>query len=80
MKNIAIILASGNGERFGENIPKQFYVFKEKTLLEHSIECFEQNNYIDEIYIVTNPKFRDLTEEILSKNNYKKIVTLVTIY
>lgn len=77
MKHIAIILASGNGERFGENIPKQFYVFREKTLLEHSIDAFEQNNNIDEIFVVTNPKFRDLTEEILSKNNYKKIIKLL---
>ena len=73
MKHIAIILASGNGERFGENIPKQFYTFKDKTLLEHSIDAFEQNKNIDEIILVTNPKFRDLAEEILSKNNYKKI-------
>lgn len=77
MKNIAIILASGNGERFGENIPKQFYIFKEKTLLEHSINAFELNKNIDEIFVVTNPKFRDLTEEILSKNKYKKITKLL---
>ena len=25
MKNIAVVLASGTGERFGEKIPKQFY-------------------------------------------------------
>ena len=77
MKHIAIILASGNGERFRENIPKQFFVFKEKTLLEHSIDAFEKNENIDEILLVTNPKFRDLTEEILSKNNYKKIAKVL---
>ncbi len=73
MRNIAIILASGSGERFGENIPKQFFIFKGKTLLEHSLDAFEKNENIDEIFLVTNPKFRDLAEEILSKNNYKKI-------
>lgn len=77
MKNIAIILASGTGERFGENIPKQFFVFKDKTLLEHSIDAFEQNKNIDEIIVVTNPNFRDLTEELISKNNYKKISSLL---
>lgn len=77
MKNIAIILASGNGERFGENIPKQFYQFKNKTLLEHSIDAFEVNPNIDEIILVTNPNFRDLTEEILQKHNYKKITHLL---
>ncbi len=73
MKNIAIILASGTGERFGENIPKQFYQFEGKTILEHAIDAFEKNKNIDEIILVTNPKFRDLAEEILAKNSYKKI-------
>lgn len=77
MKNIAIILASGTGERFGENIPKQFYEFNGKTLLEHSIDAFEKNSNIDEIILVTNPKFRDLTENIIEKNDYKKIVKLL---
>ncbi len=77
MKNIAIILASGNGERFGENIPKQFFVFRGKTLLEHAIDAFEKNKNIDEIILVTNPKFRDLAEEILAKNSYKKISKLL---
>ncbi len=73
MKNFAIILASGTGERFGEKIPKQFYQFRNKTLLEYSIDAFENNSNIDEIILVTNPNFRDLTEEILAKNNYRKI-------
>ncbi len=77
MKNIAIILASGTGERFGENIPKQFYQFEGKTILEYAIDAFEKNKNIDEIILVTNPKFRDLAEEILNKNDYKKITKLL---
>ena len=77
MKNIAIILASGTGERFGENIPKQFYQFEGKTILEHAIDAFEKNKNIDEIILVINPKFRDLAEEILNKNDYKKITKLL---
>ena len=77
MKNIAIILASGTGERFGENIPKQFYQFEGKTLLQHAIDAFEKNKNIDEIILVTNPKFRDLAENILNKNDYKKITKVL---
>ena len=77
MKNIAIILASGSGERFGENIPKQFYKFKNKTLLEHSLDAFEKNTCIDEIIVVVNPKFRDLAEEIIKNNDYKKITKVL---
>ncbi len=77
MKNIAIILASGTGERFGEKIPKQFYKFEGKTILEHSIDAFEKNKNIDEIILVINPKFRDLAEEILKNNDYKKVTKLL---
>ena len=77
MKNIAIILASGTGERFGEKIPKKFYKFEGKTILEHSIDAFENNKNIDEIILVTNPKFRDLAEEILKNNDYKKVTKLL---
>ena len=77
MKNVALILASGSGERFGHNIPKQFYELKGKTILEYSIEAFENHEKIDEIILVTNPKFRDLAEEILKKNNYKKVSKLL---
>ena len=77
MKNIAIILASGTGERFGEKFPKQFYKFEGKTILEHSIDAFEKNKNIDEIILVTNPKFRDLAEEILKNNDYKKVTKLL---
>ena len=77
MKNIAIVLASGTGERFGENIPKQFYKFEGTTILEHSLDAFEQNKNIDEIILVTNPQFRDLAEDILKNNDYKKITKVL---
>lgn len=77
MKNIAIILASGTGERFGENIPKQFFEFRGKTLLEHALDTFERNKNIDEIILVTNPKFRDLAEEILARSSYTKITKVL---
>lgn len=77
MKNISVILASGTGERFGENIPKQFYKIKDRTILEYSLDAFEQNQNIDEIILVTNPDFNDLSKDIVLKNNYKKIVKIV---
>lgn len=77
MKNIAVILASGTGERIGANVPKQFLKIKNKSIIEYSIEAFENNRFIDEIVMVVNLDFRDLFEEILEKNNYKKIVRVL---
>lgn len=73
LKNYAIILASGTGSRFGSEIPKQFLKINDKTILEISIEAFENNSQIDEIIVVITPEYRKLAEEILKKNNYKKV-------
>ena len=73
LKNYAIILASGTGSRFGSEIPKQFLKINNKTILEFSIEAFETNSQINEIIIVITPEYRNLAEEILEKNNYKKV-------
>jgi ribitol-5-phosphate 2-dehydrogenase (NADP+) / D-ribitol-5-phosphate cytidylyltransferase len=72
-KVYAIILAAGNGERAGFNVPKQFIKVAGKTLLEHTIEKFEKNNSVDEILIVSNPRYRHLIEEIVLKNSYHKV-------
>ena len=77
MKNIAIILASGTGSRYGADIPKQFVKINNKTILEYSIEAFENNSNIDEILVVITPEYRKLAQEILKKNNYKKVSELL---
>lgn len=75
MKHIAIILASGTGSRSGLNIPKQFYKINGKTVLDCSIEAFQKNENIDEIVIVSNPDFIDLTKEISAK--YSKVINVI---
>lgn len=77
LKNYAIILASGNGSRYGNDLPKQFVKIAGKTILEHTIEIFEKAKQIDEIIIVITPKYYSFAQEILLKNNYKKIAKLL---
>lgn len=73
MKNIAIILASGKGERTGLSVPKQFIKIAGKTVLEHTINVFEKNNLIDEIIVVSHINYIDHIQDLIIKNNYKKI-------
>ena len=40
LKNIAIILAGGKGDRFGQDIPKQFQLLKGKKIIDYSIKTF----------------------------------------
>lgn len=75
MKNYAIILASGKGERFGSDLPKQFALLNGKTLLENSVEIFEQNENVDEIIVVITPEYKKKSQEILKK--YKKVNKII---
>ena len=77
MKNYAIILASGLGQRYGGDIPKQFTKLAGKTILEHTIENFEKSVHINEIFIVITPEYRHLAQEIISQNSYKKVTKLL---
>lgn len=76
MKNYAIILASGNGNRFGADIPKQFTKINGNTMFELAIEAFEQVENIDGIVAVVTPGYKNFAEEIIAKNNYKKVISV----
>ena len=77
LKNYAIILASGSGSRYGNDIPKQFVKIAGKTILEHTVEIFEKAEQIDETIIVITPEYRHVAEEILLKNSYNKVSKLL---
>ncbi len=77
MKNIALILASGTGSRMGLNIPKQFYKILGKTVLEYSVSAFQNHKDIDEIIVVSNPDFIDLTTSIVDKNVFTKVSNII---
>jgi 2-C-methyl-D-erythritol 4-phosphate cytidylyltransferase len=64
MKTIAIILAGGSGLRFNNDLPKQYIVVNNKTILEHTLKKFQENSSIDEIIVALNDehinqKFKD---------------------
>lgn len=73
MKNIAIILAGGSGRRVGGELPKQFLHIAGQTVLEHSLAAFQNNKYIDEIVLVTNPAFTEETAKIAQNGNFPKV-------
>ena len=73
MKNIAIILAGGTGQRLGDSIPKQFLKVAGKKVIEHTLDVFQNHPQIDEIAVVSNPNFLNEIENIAIKNNYTKL-------
>ena len=75
--NYGIILASGTGIRYKSDIPKQFVKIAGKTVMEHTLDIFENSKYIDYVILVITPDYRQMAEEILLKNCYKKIIKLL---
>jgi len=78
MKNIAIILAGGIGSRFGLDIPKQFAKLAGKTIIEHTIEIFQNHLLIDEICIVIHEDWVWKIEEIVAINNFTKVKKILS--
>ena len=57
MNNYFIILAAGSSKRFGGKKPKQYFLYKNKELFEHSVEkAVESKLFKKIILVVDNPK------------------------
>ena len=66
-----IIVAGGDGQRFGGTIPKQFIKIHNKEMIDYSIEKFLDNGNIDELIIVS-PK--DWVDHIGKRYPNSKVV------
>jgi 2-C-methyl-D-erythritol 4-phosphate cytidylyltransferase len=73
MRNIAIIFAGGVGSRMHGNIPKQFLEVNGKPIIAQTLELFEANELIDEIYIACVEQYISTLENIIKKFNINKI-------
>jgi len=52
VKTIALVPAAGMGKRMGASINKQYLLLAGKPILAHTLELFQQADFIDEIYPV----------------------------
>lgn len=72
-KNIGIILAGGVGSRMGLGYPKQFAKIAGKTVLEHTLDIFQNHEGIDEIIVVAVPFYEEGIRKIVLTGNYSKV-------
>lgn len=77
MRNIAVILSGGVGERMNLGYPKQFSKIAGKTALEHTILVFQKHPLIDEIIIVSEKNYIKRTEEIVAKAGFNKVNRII---
>lgn len=77
MKNVAVILAAGNGTRMSGDIKKQFLLLDGLPILYYSLKAFEDSE-VEEIIVVAG--MRDIgycKEEIIQKYGFKKVSKVV---
>jgi len=76
--NIAVILAGGIGSRVGGTTPKQLLPLADgRSVLEHSVDAFEQAACIDEIAIVMHPDHLSALQALCEKNAWRKVKKII---
>ena len=71
MNNYFVILAAGKSKRFGKNFLKQFYKYKNKEIIDHSVEKSLKSKLFKKIIIVSN------NVRYLKKKKYPKLITII---
>lgn len=78
MKNFAVIAAAGSGERLHHSLSKMLMPISGKPLLSYTLAKFEESERINEIVLVVRAQdIYEIEQEVLKKNNYKKIKSVV---
>ena len=77
MNTVGVILAAGSGSRTGLSTPKQFLPLGGKTVLEHSVQTFNDHPGIDQVVIVTATEFIDKVQELIKANNWNKVTAVL---
>jgi len=77
MNTVGVILAAGSGSRTGLSTPKQFLPLGGKTVLEHSVQTFNDHPGIDQVVIVTAPEFIGRVQQMVTSNNWTKVTAVL---
>ena len=78
MKNVAIVLAAGQGKRMKSKVQKQYLLIKEKPVLYYTLNAFEKSPLISEIVLVTGKdEIEYCQQEIVEKYGFSKVQKIV---
>jgi 2-C-methyl-D-erythritol 4-phosphate cytidylyltransferase len=78
-KNIGIIFAGGSGTRMGEtDVPKQFLEVDGLPIIIRTLDIFESNPLIDEIYIACKEEYIGHLRELVAEHKISKVINVVS--
>ena len=72
-----MILAGGSGSRLGADVAKQFLEIEGRTILEYSVEVFDEHPGIDAIAIITREDYIDKVRDIVARRGYRKVEKII---
>ncbi len=77
--NISVIIAAaGKGKRMGKGFNKQYIFLENRPILAHTVEVFENLDFIDEIILVAGKnEIGFVRENIIDKYDFKKVARIV---
>ncbi len=77
-RNVAIVLAAGQGKRMKSKVQKQYLLIKDKPVLYYTLHAFETSPLISEIILVTGKdEIEYCQKEIVKKYGFTKVNKIV---
>ncbi|MYB66745.1 2-C-methyl-D-erythritol 4-phosphate cytidylyltransferase [Candidatus Poribacteria bacterium] len=77
-KIVVLIPAAGKGKRMDSAVKKPYLVLADKPVLSHTIERFEHNSAIDNIFLIVHKSdFESCKNIVIEPYNYKKVRGLI---
>ena len=78
-RNIAIVVAGGEGKRFGDKLPKQYIDLGGRPVITYCLDQFERSDLIDEIVLVVSEDYLVYASSaIVDKYDYRKVQKITT--
>jgi 2-C-methyl-D-erythritol 4-phosphate cytidylyltransferase len=77
MKNTAIILGGGVGERFQGGVPKQFLTLGNRPMIVHTVEAFQRSPAIDAIVVVVPEGWEKRCSAELKPSDFTKVQRVI---
>ena len=73
-----LIAAAGQGKRMKASVKKPYLILADKPILSHTINRFEQNSVIDEIFVIVDESdFMVCRKNVLAPFHFRKVQELV---
>lgn len=73
----AIILVAGNSTRYGQNRNKNFELLNEDMVVCYSLKAFNNNEYIDNIFIVIKEDEKEIVQKLIKEQKLENKVSIV---